>query len=231
MVISVVTRGPIGERSLGRWTIGLFVAFGLFLWWFPEEFNNAGTVRDLVVTILIGAASIVFACLAVLHMSGMRLVWSLGQGQRTIAIRWETADRDSLAGEQARRAPLTSFQLTDVYLPEAPLMGADLNATDLTNAVLREADLSSASIRRSNLRGTDLRGSDIRMASLRHSDLTGASLRHARLDGADLTGADLTGADLTGADLSLAVYDSETTWPLQALPKKLGAINIDDVRT
>lgn len=230
----MVWSGSAKERRFGRWTVGLVVALGLFLWWFPEEFSNAGTVRDLAVTVLAGAASMVFACLAVLHLAGIRLVWSWDQEQRTIAIRREPrskrADLDSETGEKARPAPLTSFQLTDVYLPEAPLVGTDLNATDLTDAVLRGADLSSASLRRSNLRGTDLRGSDIRMASLSHSNLTGASLRHARLDGADLTGADLTGADLSGATLSRAVYDGETIWPQQASPRELGAINIDDVR-
>ncbi len=196
-------------------------------------------MRELVVTVLAGIASLLFAGLAV-----RRLVIETSMRPPLVPVPPVNvfgAGREKLGGEfgrlyprtarAARDAPPTSFRLTGVDLRDAPLIGADLDTTDMTDALLRGADLSTASLRRSNLRGADLRRSDIRMASLRKSSLAGASLRDARLDRTDLTGTDLSDADLTGATLDGAVYDEGTTWPEQQPPlSELGAVNIDDLR-
>jgi uncharacterized protein YjbI with pentapeptide repeats len=206
---------------------------GLFLWLFPKQFGDEKAVRELVVAVLAGIASLLFAKLAIRRLvmeAGMRPAWDASRPVDAFGADWEES-RDGLADPAARGTPLTTFQLTGVDLRDAPLVGADLDATDMTDAVLRGADLSAASLRGSILRGANLRQSDIRMASLKKSSLAGASLRDARLDGTDLTGTDLSDADLTGATLAGAVYDGSTCWPQRLPPRsELGAVNIDELR-
>lgn len=222
------------ERWIGRTVVLATIGLAAFVWFFPQSFGDPGEVRVIVVTVLVSVASLPFAWLAIVQLTkeaGLEIRRSFWRGHRTLTIvRWPEVEEEGprTLTDEKERGPLTSFQLSGVYLPGAPLVGVDLTGTDLTEAVLRGADLNSASLRRANLQEADLGSSDIRMATLSKSSLVFASLRNARLDGADLRGADLRGADLSGASLNGAVYDSATIWPWDVeSPNKLGAVDID----
>lgn len=106
--------------------------------------------------------------------------------------------------------------MTDAFLAEAQLQGADLRWAELQGAFLAEAQLQGAVLCRvqlqgasllfAQLQGADLRGAELRGAHLGHAQLQGADLSRADLRGADLRGAQLQGADLSGAKLQGAGF-------------------------
>jgi uncharacterized protein YjbI with pentapeptide repeats len=139
--------------------------------------------------------------------------------------------------------------LSQAYLSETMLLGADFAQTDLQGAslggaYLAEATLAFAALQRVNLigaslqgaslQGADLAGGNLQGADLRAADLQEADLRRAILLAANVEGADFTDADLRGADLTSAIgltaeqiasasIDDETrlpeTFPVPFLPE------------
>jgi hypothetical protein len=83
---------------------------------------------------------------------------------------------------------LTRLNVTDIYLAEAHLKGANLYGAHLEGADLFKAHLEGADLVGAHLEGADLYG----------AHLEGADLFRAYLEGADLQGAHLEGADLRG---------------------------------
>lgn len=82
---------------------------------------------------------------------------------------------------------------------------ADLSGMDLSDMYLREVGLCGADLQKAKLVGTNL--SHVRLWG---ADLQGADMSHAILIGTDLRYADLTDANLTGADLSYADLEGST---------------------
>jgi hypothetical protein len=90
--------------------------------------------------------------------------------------------------------------------------GVDLVGIDISDAFLRELKIPGANIARAVLGGADMRGANLRGAyaaedSFIFTNLRGADLRGARFTQSDFTNADLTAADLSGADLNETVLD------------------------
>jgi hypothetical protein len=102
------------------------------------------------------------------------------------------------------RANLSDQWLTDVDLKGANLHYANLSRAKLLFANLSGAKLSSANLSGANLWLANLSGADLLLADLSGADLSGANLGSASLDNANLSGADLSGANLSGADLDSA---------------------------
>ena len=99
-------------------------------------------------------------------------------------------------------ADLSGADLSEAYLREADLSGANLSHADLSEAYLREANLSGADLEYADLSGADLPDADLSEAWLTMADLSGARLTEANLSNAWLTKVDLSKAHLTKADLS-----------------------------
>ena len=98
-----------------------------------------------------------------------------------------------------RGADLRHANLTNTSLWDANLSGADLIGARLAGALLERADLTDA-----ELETDDLSGADLAEAKLVNANFTGGKLINAFLGGADLTGATLTRVNLSGANLSAA---------------------------
>ena len=111
------------------------------------------------------------------------------------------------------------------------VVGAQLQFCDLSNVFIGQRDLSGADFSGANLNGADMSGSSLNGAILAVADLTGASLTGCDLTGADLTranllgagvegaflrNANLTGADLKVADLQFSDFTGATGQPLNA---------------
>lgn len=99
---------------------------------------------------------------------------------------------------------LNRYGITDIYLRDCFLKGANLERTDLREAVFTRANLNEASLAEANLWGADLSGANLMVASLIEADLSGTSLSGANLWKTDLRGADIRAANLRKADFGEA---------------------------
>jgi uncharacterized protein YjbI with pentapeptide repeats len=99
--------------------------------------------------------------------------------------------------------------LEELHKDGVPLVGVDvsdafLQEVDLNGANLLRADFRSADIRGGNFAGSQLEFADLTSANLRNADLQNADLGNAHLEDTDLFGADLRKADLTGTHFGKA---------------------------
>lgn len=78
--------------------------------------------------------------------------------------------------------------------------------------------------RRANLSGSNLSGANLFGADLSDADLRGATLDGAYMRWTDLRGADLREATLNEVDLRMALYDTDTVWPIGLEPDDTGAM-------
>src|SRR6266700_1653863 len=111
-----------------------------------------------------------------------------------------------LSNVELPRARLIEADIRNTYfygadLFSANLSQADLSETDLSRANLSETTLSYAKLSGAKLYRTRLNNANLFKADLTGSDLNYADLSNARLYGADLSGANLNRAYLSGADL------------------------------
>jgi Pentapeptide repeats (8 copies) len=90
--------------------------------------------------------------------------------------------------------------LEELHKDGVPLVGLDVS-----DAFLQEVDLKGANLVRASFRSADIRGGSFAGSQLEFSDLTSANLRNANLQRADLRNANLEDADLFGADLRKAI--------------------------
>lgn len=125
---------------------------------------------------------------------------------------------------------LNNIDMTGIYLKEAQLKNANLNATNLTNAnfvkanlsyaILQKATLNGANLSETILTGTNLTKAKLINAILQHSDsksviLNYANLEKAKLEQAQMYGAEmnycvLSNANLRKANLGLAQLNNAT---------------------
>ncbi len=130
--------------------------------------------------------------------------------------------------EEEKILDLSSANLTQAYLNEAHLEGANLKEAHLEEAYLNEAHLEGANLKRAHLEGAylnkaHLEGANLKEAHLERAHLEGANLKEAHLERAHLEGAhlwmahlekvnfnraNLDNADLRGADLNKACFDN-----------------------
>lgn len=111
--------------------------------------------------------------------------------------------------------PDVTPDLSQAYLFEANLAGADLRNVNLSRACLIGANLRGANLTGANLQGAYASGADFHGAILSQATLSGADLSRADLTDADLSqaqvmGANLQAAQLTGACLTNWQIDSTT---------------------
>ena len=109
----------------------------------------------------------------------------------------------ALDGADLRYAILSGLNLTDANLEGANLTDANLTGANLTNANLGNANLTNANLGNANLTGANLGNANLERVGLERANLEGANLERANLEGAYLEGANLTGANLTGANLTI----------------------------
>ena len=173
--------------------IGEWIAYFLGKWSIFEVLEYAGSF------------SILFAAIFYFAGAGDRLkqkhyqAWQVintaqgkgGSGGRIEALHELNEDR----------VPLVGVDVSDAYLQDVELIGADLRradmrGTDLRRAVFRKANLEGANFHSANLRNTDFTSANLTDANLLDADLTQARLAQANLRGAILDRADLRNANL-----------------------------------
>lgn len=123
-----------------------------------------------------------------------------GDVQAALTVIGERPDRETLG-----RRPL---DLRHVYLPEAHLVGANLEGVWMDHACLAGADLTDARLTNSNLTNINLEKATLSSADFTAADLAGANLREANFYRTTITSADLSGSDRTGAVNLEATADS-----------------------
>ena len=124
-------------------------------------------------------------------------------------------------------ANLKNADFSDANLTESTLVGAELSKAHLSGINLSKANLSKANLTRSILNQANLSE-----ACLEKACLASAVLIKANLMGADLSGADLSTANLTNANLKGAIYDNDTSFPIDFDPQSkemLGKFSIEDL--
>jgi hypothetical protein len=102
----------------------------------------------------------------------------------------------------------------------------DLVNANLRKAILRFANLSNADLRQANLDWAKLDGANLRNSDLRGANLCNASLKSVDLRDADLRGANLKYAYIEDASLGGARYSDDTIWPINIIPRAVGARRI-----
>jgi uncharacterized protein YjbI with pentapeptide repeats len=107
------------------------------------------------------------------------------------------------------------------------IIGFELSQVDLRKADLIGSNLRGANLSHSNLQGADLREADLREANLSFVNLQGADLSRAKLQRVLLFDADLGGAMIRDADLTEARFNHATRWPQDFNPVTVGAIHVD----
>lgn len=95
-------------------------------------------------------------------------------------------------------ADLFGFDVSDIHLENANLVGVHLEETTLQRAYLEEAYLPSAHLENADLSGAHLEWADLQGAHLEGANLSGAKLMGARFGEADLPATNLQGAVLKG---------------------------------
>jgi hypothetical protein len=192
------------KRRRSRLTASGILAVGiplaLLVVFFPLPFEDERGVREIVLTVLLGIASIALS--ATVFVS-LRATVSSTNWERARHLAYDLlAERMT---EEGVRARLSQAAEEDRVEPALRLEGVDLRS-----AVLPKADLRGAVLAGALMQGADLYEADLRLA--------------------DLRGAKLTEADLSGAKVGGALYDDETSWPASVpLPRKLGAIHIEEI--
>ena len=214
--------------------IGEWVAYFLARWSIVEVLEYVGSFSILVAVIFYFADA--GDRLKQKHYQAWQVINTAqgkgGNGGRIEALQELNEDRVSLVG----------VDLTDSYLQEVKLIGADLRranlrGADLKKSVLRKSDLEDAKLHSANLRGADLSSTNLSDASIEDADLTDARLELANLHGATLDRADLRNADLRGVrdwsaikSIHLANIHGVKNAPdgFADWAKKAGAVNIAD---
>ena len=107
------------------------------------------------------------------------------------------------------------------------LSHADFRGADLTNANLSDINLENTNFTKAKLiavsfENSNLKGADFRQADLNHAKLVDANLLDARLKHASLFGADFRRAILKRANFERADCDTDTKWPNDFDPKRVG---------
>ena len=99
------------------------------------------------------------------------------------------------------RNGITDINLTDSFLKNADLLGANLKGADFEGANLEGTNLGRANLEEACLLGANLEEAYLRVANLKRADLLGANLKETDLRRANLMGANLRRANLKGAYL------------------------------
>jgi uncharacterized protein YjbI with pentapeptide repeats len=156
---------------------------------------------------------------------------------RTGSRRWNEWRRDN----PGAAIDLSDAYLSNLFLPEINLDGADLARVDLSGAnlsgaslkraLLTGADLLKANLSKASLDGADLRdaravAASLFAATLNQACLQGADLTEATLFGAELSHSDLSGADLRWAELSAADLDQALLVEANLLEANLSKANL-----
>ena len=126
---------------------------------------------------------------------------------------------------------VSGADLSDANLFYASLSGASLPAANLSNASLSNADLTGASLPAADLSNASLSNADLTGANLSGANLSGANLSDAILSHANLSGADLSDANLTGADLSYLRRDNRTNFENAKLTSAYPPSIVTDITT
>jgi Pentapeptide repeats (8 copies) len=175
------------EQAKYRWLVPLFGTEWIFLWiaywlsgWaFLEVLESLGTLSLLV------------AVISYFSESGDRI-------KQKHYHAWEVINSAQGKGGSGGRIDALEELLAD----RVPLVGVDVS-----EAFLQEINLSGANLLRANFRTADVRGGNFAKAQLEYADLTSANFRGANLGNTNFGNADLQDADLTGADLRGADFD------------------------
>ena len=145
-----------------------------------------------------------------------------------ISMRWYSArltgnpDRSCLVPKR-RRESLARLNLRRIVLTNIRLPGALLLAADLSRAKLRGANLSGAYLTGADLSGANLRKATLSDAYLLNANLSGAYLLDANLSGADLrdaTGLQQKQLDMACGKSQLKNVPPPLIWNQRPCPKK-----------
>lgn len=201
-------RPPEAWRDFRKKTIHSFLVPLYFANWIGEWIAYfLGKWSIFEVLEYLGSFSILLAVIFYFADSGDRLkqkhyqAWQVintaqgkgGSGGRIEALHELNEDRISLVG----------VDVSDAYLQELKLIGADLRrgdlrGTDLRRATFRKANLESANLRSANLRNVDFSSANLESANLIDTDCFDARLDQANLKDVDFGRADLRNAGLRG---------------------------------
>lgn len=99
------------------------------------------------------------------------------------------------------RLDLSNVDLSNKFLCDVTLEGANLENANLSNISLINTDLSHANLKNANLYNANLNHSDLNCANLENADMRYTNLKYSFLDGTRLYNANLRGADLYRASL------------------------------
>jgi hypothetical protein len=134
---------------------------------------------------------------------------------------------------------VSDINLSECYLRNADLKGANLQNSDLwsanlQNAELRGVNLQGATLESANLQGANLDTANLQNAFFGSANLQGANLWFAKLQGASMVSANLKGtflehANLRGVILLNAIVDSKD-WLLKLEEREIEGIeNIKEI--
>jgi len=129
--------------------------------------------------------------------------------QTMVDLSWADLSETFLIQVNLSGANLRMTDLREVILYQADLRGAALSGANMEKADLIAADLTGAELVKTTLKGGLLLGTDLSEALLMGANLEDANLTLAKLIGSRLEKAVLSGADLTSADLSNAILSDE----------------------
>jgi hypothetical protein len=193
------------QKARFRWTIPFFglewfwewVAYVLSGWAFVEVLEYLGTLSLLVAVIFY------FADGPNRRKQKHYQAWQVidtaqgkgGSGGRVEALQELLADGVSLVGIDVSDAFLRNVELNGAQLVRSNFRGADVR-----NASFRKANMQYADLTTANFRGSDFRRANLENASLRDTDLNGSNLSSSDLRETDLSRADLRNCDLQGID-------------------------------
>lgn len=164
-----------------------------------------------------------------------------GQGLKIMSAEGQTLHKvkaDTLRGVDLRNVDLKGANLINANLCGSILSGMDLSraampGANLESAILQETNLSGANLRESNCAAANfvkaiLRGTSFENAILYKADFSGSVLRESNLAKADMRGTNFANANLFGVNMAEAIYDQNTTWPLDFKPERHGALPIPE---
>ena len=98
--------------------------------------------------------------------------------------------------------PLVGVDVSDAYLQDLKLIGADLRRSDLRGTDLRRATFRRSNLEAANLRSANLRNVDFSFCNLDDANLLDADCFEARFNHANLQGINFERADLRKSNLS-----------------------------
>jgi hypothetical protein len=155
-----------------EWAL-MWIAYWLSGWAFLEVLEYLGTL------------SLLLAVISYFSESGDRIKQKHYQA-------WQVINSAQAKGGSGGRIDA----LEELHADGVPLVGVDVS-----DAFLQEIDLGGADLLRASFRGADVRGGKFVRSQLEFADLTSANFRNANFQKADLQSASLQDADLNGADL------------------------------